>query len=51
MDDECPGCLDCGEKCDVWNGVHLWTGFYRNPDGTGEYDQCEFCGKKVEYDA
>lgn len=48
MEDECPGCLDCGDKCDIWDGEHLWVEFpfYLNPDGTDTYSQCDFCGKK-----
>jgi Fe-S-cluster-containing dehydrogenase component len=48
-DNSCPGCLDCGDKCDVWDGYHLWVDFHRNLDGTGEYSKCEFCGKTIEY--
>jgi len=48
VNDECPGCLDCGDDCDVWNGTHMWTKMYRNNDCTGAYSHCEFCGLKVE---
>lgn len=47
-DSSCPGCLDCGDDCDVWNGNHLWTKMYRNNDYTGAYSQCEFCGLKIK---
>lgn len=48
---DCPGCLDCGDKCDVWSGKHLWTDMYEGPDYLEkEFSRCEFCGKKLYWD-
>lgn len=49
VDNECPGCIYCG-GCDEWAGKHLWIELYKNPDGSGRYAECDFCGVKIDRD-
>lgn len=48
LDDECPGCQDCGDKCDVYQGEHLWVKLHKTEyQSLVIFNLCDFCGKKV----